>query len=259
MIHRFKKVQDGVFRGSAPSIEDVVFLNRNLGVKKIISLDYTAGKRIDRVCKLLGIKHVMLPIDINKKSSLLNFLKHDISTLLLKDGPTFLHCAYGRDRTGFAIALFRCESDGWSYDKALKEAYSLGFGDGIPHKLKQLYLQILNQACEDRQDHNDAYDIVSNQREYPSDYQDYTLGPFEQQSWSPYADYRVREFPYASVNDYPSSYPNEQFSSDVDYHLDNSDIVSKYKRKSIPQSGQYESIPSSMMGFGPSYVGTGYI
>src|SRR5258708_35241034 len=121
MIPRFRKVQDGVYRGGATSPDDVVFLKHNLGVKKIISLDKEAGDRIHRTCKLLGIKHIMLPIEIEKKSSLLNFLKHDITTLLLKDGPTFTHCAMGKDRTSLAIAIFRCEHDGWSYSDAIKQ------------------------------------------------------------------------------------------------------------------------------------------
>jgi len=55
MIRRLRKINPKLYRGGAPSVEDVIFLNRILNVKKIISLDYNAGKRIDRATKLLNI------------------------------------------------------------------------------------------------------------------------------------------------------------------------------------------------------------
>src|SRR5574338_821203 len=106
MIHKLRKITDGVYRGSAPSPADVKQLHDNLGIKKIVSLDYEDGKRIDRTCKLLGIKHIMAPIDHgNLKATLIDLFKHDLKDLLTKDGPTFLHCHAGKDRTGFVAAL----------------------------------------------------------------------------------------------------------------------------------------------------------
>ncbi len=83
MIHRFRKVTDNLFRGSAPSPKDVQMLKEHLGIKKIVSLDAASSKRINRVCKLLGIKHVSIPIEMEDfKKSLINFLKQDLKKLL---------------------------------------------------------------------------------------------------------------------------------------------------------------------------------
>jgi hypothetical protein len=254
MIHRFRKVNNKVYRGSSPNIEDVIMLNKKFGINKIVSLDYNAGKKIDRATKLLGMEHVMLPIDINKKSSLIKFIKQDIIDLLEDDGPTFIHCQQGKDRTGLAIAMYRCEHDGWSCERAVYEAKKLGFGVGIPRKVVKLYLKIINKACDkDEHDVSFAYDIVSNQREYPSSYQDYSLDAWQQGSWSPYEDYRIREFPYAKQEiDWP-----EQYQSRQDYDLDDTGMDNK--QHGMPQSGGWDTSTNGIMGAGPSMVGSGYI
>lgn len=272
MIRRFREVNPELFRGSAPSVEDVIFLNKKIGIKKIVSLDEQAGNHIDRACKLLGIKHIMCPIDINKKSTLIRFLKHDLYKLFMKDGPTYTHCAEGKDRTGLAIALFRCMYDGWTCEKALEEAFKLGFGKGVNHKIIKLYMNIIEMVChchnEDvkhkhKKNKNDVsfnfdgmgYDVVSNQREYPSDYADYTLGGWEQQSmWSPYSDYRVEPWPYSTQE----VGWDDQYHSRQDYGLDDSDIVHE-DMPTIPQSGSFDSNTQGINGAGPSFVGSGFV
>jgi hypothetical protein len=261
MIQRFRQVGPKLFRGSAPSIEDVVLLHKKFGITKIVSLDAIAGKRINRVCKLLGIKHIILPIDIGHKSSLLNFLEKDITSLLSDGkGKVFIHCHSGKDRTGLAIALYRCEHDGWSADKAIREAKKLGFGIGVPPFIVKLYEKLIHQACkEDINSIEEAYkgswDIVNNQRSYPSDYHDYTLDGWEQQSWSPFADYRVREFPYSPVDN--AAWP-EQYDTRITHDLDDSGPV-KGRNIEMPQSGQYDNAAGEEVGFGPSAVSTGFI
>ena len=261
MIRRFREVNSNLFRGSAPSIEDVIFLSKKLGIKKIVSLDKQTGDHIDRATKLLGIKHIICPIDINNKATLISFLRKDLYKLLIDGGPTFVHCAQGKDRTGLAIALYRCLYDKWDCKKALKEAYKLGFGIKVNPKIIKLYVNIIKKACncnENLDDINHAwegegYDIVSNQREYPSDYKDYSLDTWEQQSWSPYEDYRVREYPLAGVNvDWP-----EQYDTRETYGLD--DRNNDHQESSIPMVGQWDSSVQGINGAGPSLVGSGFV
>ena len=85
MIHRLRKVTKDLYRGSAPSPKDVQWLKEELGIKKIVSLDKMASDKINRACKLLGIEHVSLPIEMdNFKQSLLKFLSHDLKKLFLE-------------------------------------------------------------------------------------------------------------------------------------------------------------------------------
>lgn len=287
MIQRFRKLNDNLYRGSAPSIEDVIFLKKKIGINKIVSLDKDAGDHIDRACKLLDIKHVMCPIDTQhgkhtQRKSLLKFLKHDLYKLLMDDGPTYVHCIEGKDRTGMACAMFRCLYQGWTCDEALKEALKLGFGKGVPKPVVHLYRDIIQSACEtaDKKkskkhkhiDHNSTddsnygYDIVSNERDNSGDYRDYSLGYWEQQSWSPWEDYMVREFPFASS--YPVYFPEQYGSrvSEVDDSrvstvddVDNPDSDDKYRGAGLPQSGTWDTSTNGIMGAGPSLVGSGYV
>lgn len=257
MIHRFRQVSNNLFRGSAPSISDVHML-KNMGIKKIVSLDAISGKKIDRACKLLNIKHIMLPIDVGKKSSLIKFLQQDIHELFDTGGKTFVHCKWGKDRTSLAVAIYRCEEQRWSCARALKEAKSLGFGVGVDPDIIKLYKKIIKKSCgcrdNDKHDINSAYDIVSNEREFP--YDDYIQGPGQQQSWSPYSDYRVKEYPYSNQNiDW-----QEQYNSRQDYGLDDTvNDTSKNYGKGFPQSGGYDNNTQGISGAGPSMVGGGFI
>lgn len=263
MINNFSQVDINLYRGSAPSISDVDFLHNDLDVNKIVSLDQNASNRINRTCKLLGINHITIPIDIGDKMSLLKFLNTDIIDLLSNDnGAVFVHCLAGKDRSGLAIGLYRAEQDHWKYEDIIKEANSFGFGLGINPNIINLYKKILQQASKNNIKDNNAldyqdfgYDMVSNQREYPSNYNDYSLDSFEQGSWSSYEDYRVREFPYANV-DGENEQDNDGGTRNT-YKLDNTDALSK-KPAPIPQVGEIGDA-QIMNGFGPSLVGSGII
>ena len=256
MIQNFHKVSDGIFRGSAPSPKDVAMLKKKYGIKKIVSLDEETGSRISRACKLLGIKHVMLPITVGKKSTLVRFLSQDIPKLF-DDGPTYVHCHWGRDRTGLAVAIYRIEEDGWSCGKALKEAKRFGFGERLDPSVVAMYMKILQNVCgckeKAAQDVNSAYDIVSNEREEPGIYgsSDYE----SQLSFAPYADFRERAFPYSKIDEgFPAQYQSRQ-----DYGLDDSPLNDDETINEIAQVGQYDVNTQGINGAGPSMIGGGFI
>ena len=48
--------------------------------------------------------------------------------------PVYVHCAFGKDRTGTMCALYRLEVDGWTADEVLQEMQSFGYHD-IYHDL----------------------------------------------------------------------------------------------------------------------------
>lgn len=185
MIHRLRKVTDDLYRGSAPSPKDVHWLKEHLGIKKIVSLDASSAARINRACKLLNIKHVIVPIEITHfRASLINFLHHDLKKLLLEGGPTFVHCAAGKDRTGLAVAMVKCKYLGESPEHAIQEAKSLGFGLDVDPKVIHIFEKLIKH-CKPVKDEN-AADIVSNEREYIGDNRDTFLDEGHQGSFAPY-------------------------------------------------------------------------
>lgn len=247
MIYRFIKVTDQLYRGSAPSPKDVVELKNKFGIKKIVSLDKKAGDRIDRVCKLLNIKHIMLPIQDTRKD-LIRFLQHNLKQLFLEDGPTFVHCAHGKDRTGLAVALVKCKYLGMSPEKALEEAKSLGFGIGVDPRVVKLYEKII-LACKPSKDVNKA-DIVSNEREYKADNRDTFLGEVHPGSFAPYLD-KTRQNPmdavYVYINDQSPTRENYQEYKSIKEH----DQEEDQEEGEVPIVGLYNN-DAGARGFGPT-------
>ncbi len=245
MIQRLKKVVDGLYRGSAPSPQDVLWLKNNLGIKKIVSLDEESGNRIKRSCKILGITHIMVPIDIdNLKSSLLNFFKKDLQSLLLDDGPTFVHCLAGKDRTGLAIALFNCKYLNGDPENEIKKAKQLGFGIGLDPKVTNLFEKLI-RSCKPEKDDNKKLksNIVSNEREYIGDNRDTFLDQANLGSFAPYLS-KTRQYPYDAV--YNSI--NDQSPTRENYQIevfDDSDSVNDF-----PMVGVFNN-DAGVRGFGP--------
>lgn len=243
MIRRFRSVIPGVlYRGSAPTPKDVLELKDKLGIKKIISLDELSGERIDRACKMLGLKHIKLYINHDRKS-LYDFLSQDMKKLFLEGGPSFVHCAEGKDRTGLASAIVQCKFLGKDPEKAIQEAKALGFGVGIPPQSTHMFEQVIRH-CKPDKDTNSA-DIVSNEREYIGDNRDSFLDEGHQGSFSPYLD-QTKQAPFDLV--YPSTLdqsPTRQNYPDTSlFRHDSSESVS------IPNVGEYDN-DAGQRGFGP--------
>lgn len=249
MIYRFRKVTDNLYRGSAPSPIDLFKLKERYNIKKVVSLDAEAGNRIKRAAKLLGIEHIIIPIDW-RRPSLFNLLDMDLKKLFLEDGPTFVHCMAGKDRTGLAIALVECKYLGKTPDEAIEEAKSLGFGHGIDPKVTHLYENII-RACKSDNDINNA-DIVSLEREYKSDNRDSYLDEARQMSFAPYLS-KTRQYPYDDV--YNSI--NEQSPTRENYHSSKQKNIDN-ESESIPQVGTYNN-NAGVIGVGPALNPGGFI
>lgn len=243
MIKRLRKVTDGLYRGSAPSIKDLQWLKEHLGIKKVVSLDRESGDRIERACKLLGIQQVKAYIDHDRKS-LYKVLSHNLKNLLIDGGPTYLHCHEGKDRTGLLSALYKCKYMGVSPTDALQEAKSLGFGVGVPPKVVRLYEKLIKSCGSNDKDTNHA-DIVSNERDYIGDNRDTFLDEMRQDSFAPYLDH-TRQNPadalYVYVNDQAPTRQNYRSEKDFDF--------SEVPPNGIPNVGQYDN-DAGQRGFGP--------
>jgi len=235
MIHRFLKVDDGIYRGSSPDVSDVKRLKDDFGIRKIISLDRKSGEKIDRACKLLDIEHVKIYIE--SRSDLLKLLNYNIKDLLTKGGPVFFHCKYGKDRTGLLAALYEVKYMGVPPNKAIERAKSFGFGIGVPKNISNLYEKII-LSCRPalKQDENKA-DIVSNEREYIGDNRDSFLDEGHQGSFAPYLDHTKKapmDMLYNSINDQSPTRDNYK-------RTENEDKNTPDDKTEIPQVGIYNN------------------
>jgi Tyrosine phosphatase family len=247
MIVNFAQINKNIFRGGEPSINDVIFLQKHFKINRIVSLDLIAGQRIDRTTRLLDMEHIMAPINPNKKTTMIKFLEKDITELLDNEHKTFIHCKFGKDRTGLAIALYRVEHDDWSCEDAIKEAKTFGFGIGIPPKITALFERIIKDACScEKKDKNSAYDIVSNEREEGGSFDTSVSGINPQQSWAPY-DY----FSNQQYKDYIGGYETRN-----DFGLKDNENPTDID---VPQVGQLDQNETGINGTGYSSVGNGFI
>jgi protein tyrosine/serine phosphatase len=249
VIHRLRRVTEGLFRGSGPNPKDVMWLKEILGIKKIVSLDKDTGDKIDRSCKLLGIEHVKAYID-NDRKSLYHVLGQNLKSLLLDNGPTYVHCHEGKDRTGLIVALFKCKYMGMNPDKAIEEAKSLGFGVGIDPKVTHLYEKII-RSCKPSADSNSA-SVVDNEREYISDNRDTYLDESRQDSWAPYLDH-TRQDPMDAVY----VYNNDQSPTRQNYDQTWEEPIKRHEDDAVPQVGVFNN-DAGARGFGPTENYSGF-
>ena len=252
MIYRFREVVPGkLYRGSAPSPQDVQWLKDNKNIKKIVSLDKRSGEAIDRACKLLSIQHVKMYIDGANKKTLLHFLTQNFHELFLENGPTFLHCYFGKDRSGLACALVECKYLGVSPDKAIQQAKALGFGVDVPPNVIELYEKII-RLCKPSMDNNSANDIVSNERDYIGDNRDSYLDEAHQGSFAPFLD-PTRQFPYDII--YPEINDQSPTRENYDQPINNSNLINKDGPLNV---GIYNN-DAGVIGIGPSINSGGFI
>jgi hypothetical protein len=233
MIHRFIKITEGLYRGSAPTPNDVLDLHKKYNIKKIVSLDEECGEKIKHVCKVLGIKHIMMPLDIHNKS-LLHLFSQDFKKLFLEGGPTYIHCHYGKDRTGLVAAIIEIKFLGKSPEESLNKARKLGFGVGVDSVFRNKYEKFIKGTKSS--DDNNA-DAVSLSREPSGDNRTSVLDQATKGSFAPEVS-GTKQYPY----DIEYNPLNEQRESRKNYNQKiNPESKSNSDNDSVPQVGVYNS------------------
>jgi protein tyrosine phosphatase (PTP) superfamily phosphohydrolase (DUF442 family) len=122
-VSNFAKVSPALWRGAQPTSEGFSNLKAK-GVKTIVNLRYNHDDLPFLACtnlKYFWIKaHAWHP----EEEDLIKFLK------VLKDEnnwPVFVHCAAGKDRTGYSVATYRIVEQNWPADDAIHEMFDFGY------------------------------------------------------------------------------------------------------------------------------------
>jgi protein tyrosine phosphatase (PTP) superfamily phosphohydrolase (DUF442 family) len=127
-IDNFRVVDSGLFRGAQPGVLDLKSLKAS-GVKTVINL--RADENIDvseaKFARQAGLKYINIAMTGVKgptEGQIKQFLKITQDPDLR---PVYVHCQYGRDRTGTMVGLYRLYESGWGFDQAYQEMLDSGF------------------------------------------------------------------------------------------------------------------------------------
>lgn len=126
-VRNFAKVSPALWRGGQPTEEGFRSLEA-AGVKTILSL----REYHDDLPLLNGtrLKYLRIPMHAwnPEEAELVLFLK--ALEKILKDpqsAPVFVHCAQGKDRTGYSLAAYRMVFENWTADDAIHEMFDFRF------------------------------------------------------------------------------------------------------------------------------------
>ena len=122
------KISETLLRGAQPSPQGLVELKK-LGVTTIVDLRGNRGPvaRERAQAESLGMRFIDIPVSgwsPPGNAQVAEFLR------LFQQDPTqkiFVHCYFGRDRTGVMVAAYRMAQQNWTADQAVEEMYSFGF------------------------------------------------------------------------------------------------------------------------------------
>jgi tyrosine-protein phosphatase SIW14 len=127
-VGNFQKVGELVYRGAQPT--DLGFQSlAKLGIHTVIDLQESGSTRAiteEKVVKAAGMEYINVPMEGMQTPSNENVSKVLAVLESGTNGPVFVHCHRGADRTGGIIACYRIEHDHWTSQKALSEARSMG-------------------------------------------------------------------------------------------------------------------------------------
>lgn len=127
-VPNFHQVNELIYRGGQPTEHGWSSL-AGLGVKTVVDLrreDEHSARAERKAVEAAGMRYINVPMNgvvappDEKIAKTLALLESS------SEGPVFVHCKRGADRTGTVIACYRIRHDHWDNPKALKEAKSFG-------------------------------------------------------------------------------------------------------------------------------------
>jgi tyrosine-protein phosphatase SIW14 len=132
-IARFHKVDERLYRGSQPDERGFRAL-RDLGVRTVINLrlpEDAVHTGEQQIVESLGMRYVNVPVQDGNFFTWFRRIPEDtvrrfFAVLDAEQGPFFVHCRRGTDRTGAMVAFYRMARTGWDAARATAEANDVG-------------------------------------------------------------------------------------------------------------------------------------
>jgi len=143
-VSNFSEVTEKLWRGAQPDTEDAQVFRRlaERGVRTVINLrqDHDDFAALEGT----GIAYAWIPMHAwhPEEEDIVLYLA-TLSRALAdpQRWPVYVHCAKGKDRTGYAIAAYRIIEQGWDADSAIEEMYDFRYNPlwfGNPAFLRRL-------------------------------------------------------------------------------------------------------------------------
>ena len=124
VLQNFFRVDDNLFRGAQPSAAGMKELER-LGIRTVINLRSLHSDKDEASGTSLRLEHIrLIALDIDP-DDMLRFLR---MVGRKENGPFYVHCQHGSDRTGTMCAIYRMIMQDWPREESIKEMTQGGFG-----------------------------------------------------------------------------------------------------------------------------------
>jgi len=126
-VENFARVNPGLYRGGQPTEEGFKQL-KSMGVKTVI--DFRSFHSTRKQVEAAGLTPVEIPLraDLGSVPPDDEALKKFFEVVLdPARQPVYIHCAFGKDRTGTMAAVYRLEIDHWTAEEALQEMEAFGY------------------------------------------------------------------------------------------------------------------------------------
>ena len=108
-------------RGGQADEAGLAALQKACGIRTVVNFNARTAGAEAATTRRLGLSYLPLPTDPFRldASNVVAFLK--VLDDAPRDGPVYVHCKDGMDRTGVAVAAYRILDCGWTADRALAE------------------------------------------------------------------------------------------------------------------------------------------
>jgi tyrosine-protein phosphatase SIW14 len=126
-LDNFARVNPTLYRGAQPTEEGFRQL-KAMGVKTVI--DFRSYHSTKKQVEAAGLTAVEIPLkaDLGSTPPDDEALKKFFEVVLdPAKQPVYIHCAFGKDRTGTMAAVYRLEVDHWTAEEALQEMEAFGY------------------------------------------------------------------------------------------------------------------------------------
>ncbi|MEJ2314270.1 MAG: tyrosine-protein phosphatase [Nitrospirota bacterium] len=137
-------VAPDILRGAQPEEEGYATL-REMGVRTVVNLRSSNSEA--EAVEAAGMRSVHIRMGLVRGINRETVERAVKAISDPENRPVYIHCAYGKDRTGVVVAVYRMEVEGWSYEDAEAEMQSFGFND------VWLNLKGLIRSYREKEDH----------------------------------------------------------------------------------------------------------